>query len=551
MDPVVGQCIIIATLLGGIGALYVIVFGQQSIFEVIHSFRSRRIWQVEPTYLPSGTSRSVFEPARLELGAYDSEKVLRELERLQRLFQNEKPIPSLTESTSFGMHPFDAAENLLLKAEAFLYLGDKRAVSLFHEVIDLLEPFNPQTGDELQKKEHFIGRAYNGIGYFFTRVKDFSRAEREYREKALPRLRNSASRSAFAHSLKNLAYLYGLQGKLVPAEILCQEAIEIFQKEKDSPGALGVAYSLNTLGLINVEGRQHQIGRTRCQKALQSFELLKENRGIGLACIGVGYSLRRLATRDVYSSRESQKLLSDALVYLDRAAYIFDKVIKEPFRSIEAYSELGCTYRDKARVLRKLSSRLAEIRKLEEKAVENLLVSSAISEEKGFAMEKADALEDIAQVYFQQSNYQAALQKLQDAEFIIPKEYFISESAGIPKLSDPVTPFWALLGKTALLRGQIEFERGLSKDAYKWWTYAGAYFDLYAPTTTLTNYAVRSVYSNLHNLGVGQLEEWKKVADKVGQDCHIPQPKLREILDDIFGVIGDSNVSSPLQNALA
>jgi hypothetical protein len=90
-----------------------------------------------------------------------------------------------------------------------------------------------------------------------------------------------------------LAYTYALQGKIIAADILCQEAIRIFD---DLGDASGKAFGLNTLGLICVEGRQHEIGEIQCKVALGIFQALGDVRGIGLASIGLAYSLRRLSS---------------------------------------------------------------------------------------------------------------------------------------------------------------------------------------------------------------------------------------------------------------
>ncbi len=547
MDSFVGTLVIISAILGGLYVLYAFAFGQQSIFDVIRSFRRKQQMQTDPAFLPYGTNRTAFEDARRHLGSYDNELVLREMERVRPRTEPVLGKSFMPSGSDSGLHPFDASEALLVKGEALLYLGNKEAVTLFRQVIDLLEPFAALTEADVQKKELFIGRAYNDIGYFYTRIKDFPTAEQIYKEQALPRLRISANRSAYAHTLKNLGYLYGQQGRIVAAEILCQEAIGIFQDLNDRSGE---AYSINTLGLVSVEARQHQVGRTRCELALKIFEALGkgEERGFGLACIGVGYSLRRLGSRDVYSLQESETILRKSISCLERAFYIFENVIKEPFRKIEACSELGCSYRDLAKVQRRLLANPSEIKDLETKALEQLNLSVGLAPQYGLFIERADALEDIAEIYFQQLEYTTALQKLRQAEVLVPKEYVISVSSGPPKIENPITPFWAVLGKICLLRGQIDMERDLHKEAYKWWAFAGSYFDLYAPTTTLTNYAVRTIYGKLRMLKIDQLEEWRSASEQVMREFRLPEPKLKQILDDIFGVIreGNPNAISPI-----
>jgi tetratricopeptide (TPR) repeat protein len=429
--------------------------------------------------------------------------------------------------------PYLMATLRVLQGENMVLLGRNGAVPLLREAVVLIEGVKPKDDKQIRRKEHILGLAHNNVAYFYWSVKDYGHAVQEYML-ALPHLRRSDNLSAYAHTLKNLAYIYALQGRLTAAEILCRDALDNFRNLEDHNGE---ALSLNTLGLINVEGQQHETARVRCEKALRIFESLKDQRGIGLACTALGYSLRRLASRDTYSSKETITFFQDAEQYLKRAVSIFTSSISEPLRLVDAYKEFGCTYRDWSKFQRQRGDSSSESERSEVLALDNLQKSHDLASQIGMLVERADTLEDMAQVYFNRRDHERASQLLDQSDTLIPQQYFIQDTSGLPTISEPVAPFWAVLGKTSLLRGHLAFDQALKNESARWYTLASAYFGLYAEATTLTDYAAHSVYARVRSLPPDEIADWRRVTTLYEKEFCVGKTKLIEVLDETLGQI--------------
>lgn len=510
------------------------------IFQFFKRIRRDRVRAGEETFFPlprDSRFENFLEKIRGQLDKGESKKVVEEIEEKKRnplSLDPSAPITSLKELEA--QDPLSLAELLLAQAEAMLKLADRQVLFVCQGIIQLCETARVTTPAQIQRREHIWGRALNNIAYFYRTFKDYPRAEQEFR-RSIPHLRRSHDRVIYADTLKNLAFVYALQGKLTAAELICQDAIEIFH---DCRVKSGKAYGLNTLGFIQVERRQHHIGEIRCKRAVELFESIREPhglRGIGLACIFLGYSLQRLSGRDVYSVEQRIRYLEQAEEHLNRSANIFLKQYEEPPRLVETYGALGCVYRDWARLAKSISS-YAEVRKLEEAALDKLERSFERARDLKMDAEQADVLEDMAQVYFaRDKNDIQTIRLLDEATDLIPDEYKIPETQGLPHIQEPITPHWATLGKISLLRGHIEFESGHRTESAYWYTLAGAYFDLFANTTPLTDYAASSIYANLRKIQATDLSAWRYQADKIQAEYQLRRTQLMDILDQTLGVL--------------
>lgn len=544
---------LISVVVAIVAFLYVVLFGQEPIAKVIRSWKEQRRKPTENsvTYLPDYKEHArIIEPIKERIGAADYKGALTNIAKAYLGMGDEEKarLAAGTGWDTLRLHrqeirfanddleiakgdPYLTALLLVLHGENLVYLGRKDAVLPLRDAIRLMENVAPEDSQQTRRREHILGRAYNNVAYFYWSVGNYEHSAREYLL-ALPHLRRAGNPLAYADTRKNLAYIYALQGNLTPAEILCKDALGSFQSLGNHAGE---ALSLNTLGLINVEGQQHETARMRCEKALGIFESLGMERGVGLACTALGNSLRRLASRDAYAPRETNTFFRDAEHSLNRAVNIFTNTVSEPLRLVHAHNELGCTYRDWAAFYRRQGD--SECAKLEASALDNLQASQDLAKRIGVLVERADTLEDMAQVYFNRCEYARALQLLDESESLIPQEYLIKDSTGAPTVVEPVAPFWSVLGKTSLLRGHIAFDQAQKKDAARWYTLASAYFGLYAKATALTDYAVRSVYTRVCGLPSDELVDWRRFAGLCEKEYHLGRTKLTEVLDDTLGQI--------------
>ena len=508
-----------------------------ALFRFIRQRQRERFREGEETFFPlpkDSRFERFLEKIREQLEKGESKKAadeIREKIRNPLSLDPSAPITSLKELEA--QDPLALAELLLAQAEAMLKLGDRQVLFVCQGIIQLCNAARVTTADDLQRREHILGRAINNTAYFYRTFKDYPRAEQEFRN-SIPHLRQSNDRLLYADTLKNLAFVYALQGKLTAAELICRDAIEIFQERGVKSG---MAYGLNTLGFIQVERRQHHIGLLRCKRSLELFESIRDQRGIGLACIFWAYSLQRLSGRDVYSFQEQLGYLEQAEKQATRSVNIFLKHYEEPPRLVEAYGARGCIYRDWAKLARDAKHSLAEIEKLENAALENLQPSFNRARDLGMTAEQVDVLEDMAQVYFTRKQFDQTKQLLDQAAALVPPQYFISETKGLPTIQEPITPYWASLGKIALLRGHIEYDSEHKTESAYWYTLAGAYLDLFASTTPLTDYAATSIYARLRNSHATQIAAWRHDADKIQEQYRMKRTQLMDILDQTLGVL--------------
>lgn len=526
----------IANLVQIIGGIIVIVGATYGLYQFSRRMQRERLRAGEGRFFPLPQDprfESFFEKIREQLDRGESKKVVQEIEEKKHNPIGLDPVAPITSLEQLETQdPLALAELLLAQAEALLKLGDRKVLFVCQEIIQLCKVAKVATPSEIQRKEHILGRAFNNIAYFYRTFKDYPRAEQEFR-KSIPHLRRSNDRVLYADTLKNLAFVYALQGKLTAAELLCQDAIEIFHERGVKSGK---AYGLNTLGFIQVERRQHQIGLLRCKRAHELFESIHDLRGIGLACIFWAYSLQRLSGRDVYSVEERIRYLEQAENYLNRSTNIFLKQYEEPPRLVEAHGALGCVYRDWARIAKLKSAQPAEIEKLEDAALDKLQRSFDGARNLGMTAEQVDVLEDMAQVYFERKEYKKTQQVLDEATTLVPPAYLIANT-GLPALHEAVTPYWASLGKIALLRGHVEYDLGHESNSAYWYTLAGAYLDLFAHTTPLTDYAASSIYARLRNSQATKIALWRHQADKIQEEYQLRRTQLMDILDQTLGVL--------------
>ncbi len=76
-----------------------------------------------------------------------------------------------------------------------------------------------------------------------------------------------------------------------------------------------------------------------------------------------------------------------------------------------------------------------------------------------------DCCEDLAQVYFGRGDLGNTEIWLRRGEDTIPPEYKIAEGTGLQPIAieECVEEFWQLMGKIELLRGHMEYERGVRR----------------------------------------------------------------------------------------
>lgn len=182
---------------------------------------------------------------------------------------------------------------------------------------------------ERQALQWELGQLYNNWGFTY-RVKGSYPRALEFYERALT---YGGSQKNLARTQNNIGYVYLLQAKPAEGKTWVGRALQLRRKLK-IPYELGLG--LNTMGMIMERVDRVKEAMDLYQSAVKVFQAAPSERGEALALLNLG-RMRRITNE--YEAAEQ---------LLTRARRVFqDK--KDTSNLTQAYNELGCVYRDRAR----------------------------------------------------------------------------------------------------------------------------------------------------------------------------------------------------------
>ncbi|MGB9890713.1 MAG: tetratricopeptide repeat protein, partial [Anaerolineae bacterium] len=491
-----------------------------------HLLRSELLW-----FLKRHSEQKTFDGLRRE--EMEVDLALRRLGRYNRV-RNRRARDYARDIRQRCADLMDAAGPLaqiwlnVLEGETLLYLGEElpRAGDLLLAAADKLESYTPASPFEEWRRRTLLAETYNDLGYLSRTLGWFQKATewyskavtlwRQMEDEEEDALRRMALRAQHANTLNNLAWALAEQGHFDRAARLAEDALDL--RQRLGPAA-PVAFSLNTLGMIETRADQPHRARVHCGRALSIFRSLQQPRGVGLAEIAMAEALRRMAAiPDLYSPEESADMVREARGYLDDAVEIFspEGPVRERPRLVEALIERGCLYR----LWAWLRLTYPDAKKEGDPTLEELVRRS----ERDFqrAMEEAgealpyrylDALVNLAWLYYYVRKEDRAEDEAQKALDRIPPEYRLPLQTAHKEL--PHTFYWLLAGKTYLLLGQLAMRRFAQAKEEKreqeermehlrrvgeHFTAALAYDELFAYEFRDIRRAIRSIYERLRGL---------------------------------------------------
>lgn len=320
------------------------------------------------------------------------------------------------------------------------------------------------------------------IGYMYRSQGNFKRAI-DYYQKNIRLWRNLNVPSELANTLNNLSWALMEVGDFQSSIEYCEDGLNLRRK-------LGhrypIATSLNTLGLIETRTGQPERARFRCEQALAIFRDLRQPRGIGLGCIALAESLRRMTNiSDLLTSEQAIDYLKLAEQNALEAVEIFQNNIKESLRLVEAYIELGCDYREIARWKTLKYEDPIDFVVKGEQAFDLAFTNS----KEEFAYRGVDALVNKAWMYYYVDNFEKAGEIVNSVIGMIQPQYLFTNER-IPIHGEEQVPwYWVQLGKAYLLLGVVSFKKYEQarkmgeedkiveelKDIGKYWTLSFAY----------------------------------------------------------------------------
>ncbi len=279
----------------------------------------------------------------------------------------------------------------------------------------------------------------------------------------------------YAQLLNNLAFVYAKQGRMALALPWVDEALERNEK-RGSTYYTGL--TLSTFSRIECMKGEHAKALEYGEEALEYFQKLEDMRGIALASQGIAQAKRLKAKYELEKGRNQERvheMLREAQSILEQA---LRAVQSTSIASVipELRAELGRIYRDLGHVATQM--------KISEKATTYYheanrqldLALQAWEHPEAVIAERADTLQDLAEVLFALGDRVGAEKTLKEIEssidpgyLIIPEQQKVS-SEGLP------VQYFSPLGKVEMLRGQLALADGKLEEYVQHFIVAYAYF---------------------------------------------------------------------------
>ena len=422
--------------------------------------------------------------------------------------------------------------------------------SRLRQRIEELERFVPdqqRVRFEAWWRDVLLAKAHNVHGYLLRVLGNFAAACRAY-ERALPLWRTLKLEVHHAETLNNLAWASAEAGLFGRAERYCQDALEL-RKELGHRYLLGLSY--NTMGLIATKNNQPHRGVAHCGRALAIFRDLGVLRGMGLAYTALAEAQRRRAdVPELFFPKEKVDCLRVAEECARFAVDIFRQSVSEKLRLIEALIELGCIYRNWARVWPDYHEEGPDRETLIRQGEAALREAANLAADP-FPYRQVDALVNLAWLYYYVGQPEKAERTLDEAlgqPFL--DGYRIKEGQGLPVEREHLNAFfWTQMGKGELLRGLIARQKYDQKPSVKdgvrdpelWKQVAGhftlaiAYSRLFAEDYRDLRAGKDRLYATLRNVNPGELAALYAGIDETAEKYNLKEPALHTFLDDYFG----------------
>ena len=417
-------------------------------------------------------------------------------------------------------------------AQAMLHGYDPTVVEKAQTILERL----PLLADCTVQQALARARLFTSIGYQFRLGGLLAQATAQY-VKAQAAFRKSKDHlkdywDEYAMLLNNLAFAYAKQGRMVLARPLAHEALRI-NEEMGHEYSTGLA--LSTLASIAQMRGNYSSAVTYGEEALTLFRELEDAHGTVLAYLSIAKARRRMAKHELEKGRkleEARQRLEEARLSLNNALDIATRA--------ELGSDLPVLYAEQGRVYRELGHITTRLEGLDKGIVyyhrseEQLHLALKV---KGWGkIERADTLQDLAEVFFDIGDQKTAQEHLTQVEELIGPEYRIVP--GEPESGkDLPREYFAPLGKVEMLRGQMSFEQGQLVKGLQHYILAYAYFVRFSPDAVEKDTMVEYLYNHLREAPVeqrrGALEDvrvWARL-HSMGVDV---EPFL-EILGNLLG----------------
>ena len=467
--------------------------------------------------------------------------------------------------TGPGLYPPDDARFALAwadltvyHAQALIYTGKaQQAADLLREVIAKRESGSPS--EQLAPRDAgpyaawrrnlVLGRAHNNLGYaHWMHLGHYRAALKEFRL-ALPYFRASELWEELANTNDNLGRVYALLRHRTRAETLVDEGLRLRRQLRRD---YHIGLSLNSRAIVHLEFKEPHRAERLSAEALRTLEQLGTQRGIGLALITLGRSLRQLGglwKAGEYPHQECDQFLSDSVRHLERAVNIFERVVREPVRLVEALNELGCTHREQFRLAYETAPDSPRARTISLEAIRYLERSIMLAGEHQVPMWYVDSCEDLAQIYFLRHDYDNTRAWLERAKTSVPKDYRLREHGVEKEIPEEecVEAYWLQMGKIELLHGNLVFDIGTEggakpatlkvlEEVAEHYLLSIAYFERFSAEAVGLSAAFKHIYDGFKYCKFDELQYLREqVLPSIANKYAIDKSRFEKFFEDTLG----------------
>ena len=372
-----------------------------------------------------------------------------------------------------------------------------------------------------------------GIGYQYRLGGLLTRAAAQYAEAKAAFRQLKDHQDELAIVLNTLAFTYAKQGRMALARPLAHDALRINEKTGNQ---YSVGLTLSTLAAIaRIRGNYPQ-AITYGEEALTLFRELEDAHGTVLAYLSIASARRLMGKHDFVKGRkleEAYQKMENARDSLERAIKIAETAnLEADLPGLRA--EQGRVYRDMGHLVMQLEGfdkGLICYRRSENYF--NLALKS-----KGWAaVDRADTLEDLAEVLFTAGNPDATHKCLAEIEKMVGPDYFIIPGKQIPQKGLP-TEYFAPLAKVEWWRGEMAFAQQQVEQGPQHYILAYAYFTYFSPDAMQKGTLIEYLYNHLHRLPVERQQTFlKSVRSWLQQyDTGVDISEFAGILKDLLGI---------------
>jgi hypothetical protein len=311
-----------------------------------------------------------------------------------------------------------------------------------------------------------VALMHNWIGYGYTQLGRFGKANEAY-SKALWYMRGEGFEAQRATTINNLSRTLSEMGRQ-RARRLCLDGLAL---RKEQGAEIPIAYSWNTLALIDNDWMRPDLAWGEVTTALAYFRRTNEPRGLGLALIQLGEALRRLAyqayKRQVLVTALPEDIFEEAERALQESIELFTNspAASELARRVEAYIEMGCIQRDRIQIIdpKKYPE---QIRRRQRDALYYYNEAVKLAQETKLARLELDAQVNIGWLLYYAGDLSAAdgrAQEILTNRRLLPADCFLRENQPPPSAERDDLYVYYQLSKLSHLRGRVAMDNFLQR----------------------------------------------------------------------------------------